>query len=530
MPEKSNQNALESGARFAARQLADWGLTAVFAVPGADVGPFVAALEDEPHVDPSFAAHEFSAGAMADGYSRVAGKPAVAVAIGGPGAANLAAAAAAASRDGSVLLYITGNPPGQPDEMRALDSWPDDCRLFSASGVQCVDIPASGGLHPALKEVMEVLASGRSAHLQFPLDEQHATAPASSTIGGEWRLREPPSWTPTRHTFDGRVAFAVGKSALSHGAEIAQLAKAARIPVLTDMLARGVIDEHEDLALGHLGFMPHPRARAVSDPDNELRADRIIAFGSDGGLIARLQKAGVPTRTIATGQLTDWLDEARQLDVHRSAERMSWIAALESLDHPNPTPTQLDHDQLVEQLAAWAPANAIHVVDAGQFHLSGPVRLLSSRPRSIITGSELVSMGWSIGAAIGAQRAAPDRQVIAYLGDGSFLMHGLELATAARYEVPVLFVVAFNRALRSVQLKSRPGHSAHEIGPIDPVAVAEACGVASTTVSSLDDLRSTLRRNPMATQPHLLCVDIDQAGPTADSPHTGIAWLDGTPG
>ena len=528
---RENRSFMVTTSQHTARQFAEWGMTHAFCVPGADIGTFLEALEDEPRIRVIFATHEFSAGAMADGFSRVAGIPAVSAAVGGPGASNLTAAAAAAGRDGSSIVFVTGSPPGLPAPTLSVPGWPDDRAGFRAAGSVSLDLTQTGGLGAALKELALAIGSGRNAHLVLPLDVQGRITESLVTEPSGWFLTTPTDIRPDASQLAGRVAIAVGARALEHASAIRSLCKTAGLPVLTDMLALGVMPEDTELAFGHLSFMPHPRARAATDADHPLAADRVVALGAEGAFEIDLRAGGVLVQSVPSPAVSDWLRAAESMDIRPSPARRAWIRNLQKMSHttnPSKEKSALFHDVIVADVAAALGPSAIYAVDAGQFHLSAPVRLRATRPRTILTGSELVSMGWSIGAAIGAKCAAPSSPVVAFLGDGSFLMHGLELTTAARYGIAVLFIVAQNGVLGSVRRRaSRSGYDAPLIGPADPVGLAAACGVEAKVVNDRKELRSALEGATNLSEPRVLVVNVPELDDAALGLPTGIAWLDG---
>ena len=236
-------------------------------------------------------------------------------------------------------------------------------------------------------------------------------------------------------------------------------------------------------------------------------------------------------QTVERYALSEWLTAASALAQGSFEERTAWISQLARLSRakiaaPNDD-AALGHNCLLVDVAAALGPSAIHVIDAGHFHLIAPVCIVASRPRTILTGSELVSMGWAIGAAIGAKCAAPNSPVVAYVGDGSFLMHGLELTTAARYKIPVLFIVGRNGVYGTVRRGIGLIHQAGILGPANPARIAEGCGVEAREVRDREELRQALNGAKNLNRPRVIVAHIPEFDDAAQGLATGLAWLDG---
>jgi acetolactate synthase-1/2/3 large subunit len=511
----------ESGAARIATEFGTWGVSHVYCVPGADISVLLEALEAEDSLRIIYAAHEIAAGAMADGYARRAGRPGVAVSIGGPGASYLAAAAAAAARDSSPVLFVTGSPK---NGSTSAPDWPDDEGSFTAAGALSTHCGIPDGLEGALEKVKLGLATGRVAHLRVSLSEQRAFVVDARRRppGAHARM---PRHSPT--AMHGRVALAVGAGALEHADGIRDLAESHRIPIATDMLSRGIIAEDEKLSLGHLGFMPHPRARAATDGCDHLAADLVIALGAQAPFERTLRSGGVTVESVPGPCIGAWLCAGKAQNGDGTGDREAWTLELAQLGRPAiPAPSAaLGHDVIVCEVATELGPSAIHVIDAGHFHQIAAARLVARQPRTILTASELASMGWAIGAAIGAKCASPDDPVVAYIGDGSFMMHGLELATAARYQIPVLFVIAANGVYGSVRRGARRGESAL-LGPADPARIAGSCGVETWDVSDRAALQEALRGCARLKTPRVIVARVPELDDAAVGLPTGLDWLD----
>jgi acetolactate synthase-1/2/3 large subunit len=144
----------------------------------------------------------------------------------------------------------------------------------------------------------------------------------------------------------------------------------------------------------------------------------------------------------------------------------------------------------------------------------------------------MAPMGWSLGAAIGARLARPRRPVVALLGDGAMRMHGIELATASRYDLPILYVLFDNAAYGSVL--ARMGNDAEadtaRLPAVDWRAFAAAFGVEAHGADDRAELQSALAGASTLRAPRLIIARVPAVEPDAYSDATGIDWGPRDPG
>jgi acetolactate synthase-1/2/3 large subunit len=328
-----------------------------------------------------------------------------------------------------------------------------------------------------------------------------------------------------------RVVLAVGAAALDEAASIVALARRMNWPVMTDMTARGVISEDDPLCLGHVSYMPAPRAREAFGGAPERRATRIVALAMSPFLLEQLKAWGVSIDVVPGGRHAAWL--AAAIERARScghATREAFVAAAALPSPPSvESPAVLAYGTVVETVAAALGPGAVHVSDAGVFHQSVSVRLRAGLPRTILATDCLTAMGWAFGAAMGAALAAPEMPVVAYVGDGSFHVQGLSLAVAARLGVRVLFVVADNGLHASTRRRHAVGADDPAALPaLDLLAVAEACGVEAVRCDDSRRLRAAVDEFRAGTGPRVVVVPTGTTDPVANGRVTGLAFLDGT--
>lgn len=521
--------------------LAEQGLRHVFIVPGMQIDPLVKALANHPAMLPIVANHELAAGYMADGYARAGGGIGAAIAIGGPGCANLIGAAVAAKADRSPVLFITGNIPfvaqGRDEFQDAGPTGSNDVEVFRAAVGASFRCERASNLRQALTDASRQLAAKQPVHLAIAMDVQAADANAVTVSAHAAGYKSPSDLgrlapLPQRNWLaQGRILLVVGRDALAIGPALAATACAFNLPVASDTGARGIVPEGDLHCVGHIGFMPHPRACMALDAIDTLRAERVVALGCDESMLATLNGRHPDVRALSPDTFSAWLQaDPVQPDVQECARRLRWLNQLADVDRPPPrTPAhghRLSYAEVVDAVAANMPQETCYVVDAGQVRRVAVARLQCRQPGSLLVAEGMAPMGWSLGAAIGAWLACPRRRVVALLGDGAMRMHGVELATASRYRLPILYVLFDNAAYGSVL--SRMGNDAEadtaRLPAVDWCAFAAAFGVEAHAVDDRAALQSALAGASTLRAPRLIIARVPAVEPDAYSDATGIDW------
>jgi acetolactate synthase I/II/III large subunit len=539
----TRRNAVEraSVARSLLDHLAEQGVRHVFIVPGMQVDPLVKALANHPTMRPIVANHELAAGYMADGYARAGGGIGAAMAIGGPGCANLIGAAVAAKADRSPVLFITGNIPfvaqGRDEFQDAGPTGSNDVEVFRAAVGASLRCELASDLRQALTDASRQLAAQQPVHLAIAMDVQGADADdvaASPQAAGTGSPSDPGRATPLPALdwlAQDRVLLVAGRGALAIAPAMAATARAFNLPVASDTGARGIVPESGPHSVGHIGFMPHPRACMALDATGTMRAERVVALGCDDSMLATLNSRHPDVRAVSIDAFAAWLqaDPVRP-DGLESARRLRWLGQLADVDRPSArTPAHghpLSYAEVVDAVAANMPPETCYVVDAGQVRRVAVARLQCRQPGSLFVAEGMAPMGWSLGAAIGARLACPRRPVVALLGDGAMRMHGIELATASRYRLPILYVLFDNAAYGSVL--ARMGNDAEadtaRLPAADWRAFAAAFGVEARAVDDRAGLQSALAGAGTLRAPCLIIARVPAVESDAYSDATGIDW------
>ncbi len=522
------------------------GVDNVFMVPGGLTDDFLAAFGDTTGVTAIVAAHEGGAGYMADGYARASGRFGACMAIGGPGVANLVAPLACAYADESPLFVMAGEVPSDWEGRGAFQDGSaaglNDIALVRPVTAFALEVPVvtalAHHLHVALRTM--VGAEPRPVFLSLPQQIQKQTVTEDYRPLRYW-VDEPPRLLDRAGAERVRPLLAAGaKIVILAGngavrsqatADLVKLAEDFGIPVASTLNAKGVFPEDHALSLGVFGyggtrhatlaFTPHDDPG--TDTPADLKADVLLILGS--GLNQRdtmFWSPDLPAVSIqvdidptefgrdyavaasVTGDAREfvrWLladDGTRRALAASRAARDAWMARIRRFprlyegENMRSEAMPIHPARVVSDLRRAAPRDCVLVVDSGAHRVFGAHYWQSYAPRSYLTASSLAPMGWAIPAAIGAKIARPDLPCAVITGDGCMLMHGIEIQTAARNGLPIVYVVINNGALGNVYLRAKhmsPSAAALSILPThDWAQFAKALGADGVTVEKPDQL------------------------------------------
>jgi acetolactate synthase-1/2/3 large subunit len=551
----------------------------LFMVPGGLVDPFLPALGRQSFIRPIVAAQEGGAAYMADGYARASGKFGVALCIGGPGLGNTVTPIAAAATDGSPVLLLSGEVSTETEGIGlfqdASNQTLDDVEVMKSLTrySSSVDNPRNLGhlLRHALLEMQQ--QPRRPVHLSLPLDAQISSFEAKHTkidssivhpslfslAAAEVSLvhltGEATGVPPTKAV----ILAGAGVEHAGGAALLRNVAEAWYLPVATTLRAKGLFPEDHPLSLGVFGYAgTHHSRMALTDQPPDL----LIILGSGlnerdtmhwslglqhaNTLIVNISATVIGEHTSGFGVVSDctaylgWLMEqkSRLAPVFESTRegRRKWLEGIRStprLQDPEQTRSEAEpiHPaRIITDLRSVFPRDGILLVDSGAHRAFAGHYWTSYEPRTYISATNLGPMGWAVPASVGVQCAAPGRRVAVITGDGCMHMHGIEVATAARYQLPIIFVVINNAALGNVWLR------AHLEGPvpaeltslpdIDWAAFGVSLGCHGETVSRPEELAAVFTRALGNAGPTVIDIKADKncRTPVSDFATACAAW------
>jgi acetolactate synthase-1/2/3 large subunit len=543
------------------------GLGHLFMVPGGLVDPFLPALARQGKLTPVIAAHEGGAVYMADGYARASGSFGAALGIGGPGCCNMATAVAAAKTDGSPVLVMTGEVPldleGRGAFQDASQATLDDTTVMAPLTRLSKTVATAKNLNHWFRHALTTMwAQPRGpVHLSLMHDALAGECVADYVeVAGFFTQARPLSMDAAETALSllaeqkaakSRIAILAG-AAIEHDAAAARLKEIAErwsIPVATTLRAKGVFPEDHALSLGVFGYAGARHATAaildgeldclmvlgsgfnerdtmhwtVRDRSKALMIhvntdmDELTANGDLGHVVAGSchafldlmhERAAAIAPALAAGE----------------ARRREWLSAIKAkprlydIENLSRATTPIHPAAAIAALRKAFPRNGVVLVDSGAHRAFAGHYWTAYEPRTYISATNLGPMGWAIPAAVGVQCARPDRRVAVITGDGCMQMHGIEVQTAARYQLPIVYVVINNSALGNVWLRARQyGALPAELTSIpdhDWAGFARALGAQGFIVRDPAELEKTFQKALAANTTALIDVKSDKNCPT----------------
>lgn len=471
------------------RQLEAEGVDAVFGIPGGNISPFLGVLRGRRGMRFVIACHEGGAAFMADGYARASGRLGVCMVTAGPGATNALTGVASAHLDGVPLLAITGQVPTDRYGLAAMQESTDEggvntVELFrhaSAYTTSIVDPRSFPRLFGRAVNVARTAPRG-AVHLSFP-----ANVARQRVEGAAFPLIPRPR-TPAPAVITEEVAAtfrllaaaerpllylgAGAREAMeSHGAAVTELVESLALPVVTSLRGKGAFPEDHGLSLGVLGMAGSPRADrymaegvdvlvvvgsrlgewASKNFSRDIRARTVVQVDVNAASIGQLLVPQLPVVADAGSFLGGLAAHARSaggLDPARVAGRHGALMRLRRETPRLLEPAKaacgeapLKPQRVMAELDPLLGGDVDLYVDMGNCTGWSAHCLTVAAPARAFYPCGLSSMGWSCGAVIGGKIARPERTAIALVGDGAFLMNGVEVNTAARYGVGAVYVV-----------------------------------------------------------------------------------------
>jgi acetolactate synthase-1/2/3 large subunit len=470
-----------TGAEAMVKCLEAEGITKIFGYPGVAIAPFYDGLYGSKKIEHILVRREDAAGHAASGYARISRKPAVCCTTSGPGATNLLTALATAYSDSIPMVAITGQVASdllgrdvfqEADITGAAESFVKYSYLVKDAN----DIPR------IFKEAFFIASTGRKGPvlIDVPVDIQQQKLknkfeyPAQVDIRGYKPKTKPNSQQMkkviTAIKRSSRPLVCVGGGVILGNAEkaVRTFCKTFNIPVVSTMMGVGAIQSSDPLYFGMLGNNGKPYAnlaversdlliivgarladRAIPRPKYIEQAVSVIHIDIDSAEIGKNLGPMIPL----VGDAKNVFTELAKQDI--AVDTSDWLNALAEIrksivDHRVFSDELIDPNELVSRLSARMEDDAVYVADVGQNQLWSADNYVMKNGRFMTTGG-MGTMGYSIPAAMGAKMAAPNKQVVAVMGDGAFQMSMQELATIKKNNVPLKILIVRNRVLGLVR-------------------------------------------------------------------------------
>lgn len=510
---------LLSGAKIIVECLLEQGVDTVFGFPGGQIiDTYDALYAYRGRIRHILTSHEQGAAHAADGYARVSGKVGVVIATSGPGATNLVTGLATAFMDSVPMVAITGNVSSGllgKDSFQEVDifgiTMPITKHNFIVRRVEeladrmrrAFRIAASGRPGPVL---VDVLKDVQQAQCEFEPRQPEPILPETE------KITEADIDVAVRMIEESKrpVIFA-GGGVIRAGASPELYRFAARLgaPVSLSLMGLGAYPAGKRQYMGMLGMHgTRTSATAVSQADllivcGARFSDRVImnanTFAKQLRILhldidaAEINKNIISYASVCGDVKVSLAMLTERCGLHHHGE---WLAQVADWKAHEPRPAhsgKLTPQALIDTVRAAVPDDTIIATDVGQHQMWVAQRYPFQYPRTLCTSGGLGTMGYGMGAAIGAQSAFPKRRVVLFTGDGSFHMNLNELATAVTYRLPIVIVVMNNGVLGMVRQWQKILYNGRYSETTlhrqtDYVRLAEAFGATGLVVSRRDEL------------------------------------------
>lgn len=547
--EQTNGSETISGAEALLRCLVEEGVDTIFGYPGGAIMPVYDKLLDfEDRLKHFLTRHEQGAAHAAQAYAMVTGKPGVCFSTSGPGATNLITGIANAYLDSVPVVFITAQVVSNligTDAFQETDILGISMPVvkWNAQVKKSTDIPET------IAKAFFIASTGRPGPVLVDITKDAQIEKLNFKYKKCNYIRSYNPHIPLRTKAIESAAIMINHAEkplilAGHGVlisraenELLKFAEKTGIPVALTLLGLSAFPSGHRLYAGYLGMHGNYAPNLLTN-----EADLIIAIGMrfDDRVTGNLKKYAKNARIIHIE-----IDEAEinknvivDLEINNDAKEVlthllplvkektyeKWIREFRILDkteydrvikeETKPENGKLKMGEVVRLVSELTKGDAVVVTDVGQNQMSVARYYKFMYPNSLVTSGGMGTMGFGLPAAIGSKIGRPDKQVIAFIGDGGFQMTIQELGTILHYKVPVKIIILNNNFLGMVRqwqdmFFSKRYASTEMINP-DFVAIAKAYDISSKRVSERKNLKDTIIEMLESDGPYVLEIKIDK--------------------
>lgn len=515
---------LLNGSEIVVECLKEQGVDTVFGYPGGSILNIYDALyKHSDEIRHILTSHEQGAAHAADGYARATGKVGVCMATSGPGATNLVTGIATAYMDSVPMVAITANvtlPLLGKDSFQEVDiagvTMPITKHGFIVKNVEeladtlrkAFHIARSGRPGPVLVDITkDVTAAVCEFNKVVPKVEERVSKYTEEDMA---KVVECISQAKKPYIYLGGGAIISGASE-----EVAEFAELIDAPVCDTLMGKGAFDGRSDRYTGMIGMHGTKTSNlGVSQCDLLIAlgarfSDRVIGnpkkFAENAKVIQIDMDAAEINKNIRVdaslvGDLKKVLTDLNARLTRQ--EHSEWMQTIRELKEKYPLKYEDDKlscPYVIEEIDRITKGDAIITTDVGQHQMWAAQYYKYTKPRTFLSSGGLGTMGYGLGACIGAQVGQPDKLCINIAGDGCFRMNMNELATASRYNIPIIQVVINNHVLGMVRqwqtLFYGKRYSQTVLNDnVDFCKVAEALGCAAIRVASKEEVAPAIEK------------------------------------
>ena len=513
-----------TGAEIVVECLKEQGVDTVFGYPGgAILNIYDALYQHQNEITHILTSHEQGAAHAADGYARATGRVGVCMATSGPGATNLVTGIATAYMDSVPVVAITCNVTNNllgKDSFQEIDitgvTMPITKYNFIVKDVnrlatvirRAFTIAQTGRPGPVLVDMTKDVTA---ALCEYERQEPEEIVRQSDTIREEDMDRAAEMIRKSRKPF----IFVGGGAIIANASdELRAFARKIQAPVADSLMGKGAFDGTDELYTGMVGMHGTKTSNfGITEADllivvGARFSDRVTGNASKFAKNAKILQIDIDPAEINKNIKVDAsiIGDAKLIlrKLNARLDPMNhdeWIAHIERMKDMYPLrydKSVLTGPFIVQTIEEATKGEGIIVTEVGQHQMWAAQYFKYRRPRSLLTSGGLGTMGYGLGAAIGAKMACRDKTVINIAGDGCFRMNMNEIATATRYNIPIIEVVVNNHVLGMVRqwqtLFYGKRYSQTILNDsVDFVKLAEAMGAKAYRVTQKEELAPVLR-------------------------------------
>ena len=530
-----------TGAEIVIECLKEQGVDTVFGYPGGTIlNVYDELYKHSDEITHILTSHEQGASHAADGYARATGKVGVCFATSGPGATNLVTGIATAYMDSIPVVAITANvgvPLLGKDSFQEIDiagvTMPITKHSFIVKNVddladtirRAFKIAQTGRPGPVLVDITKDVTANKAMYEPKAKTE---IAPKVDTIRNEDIDKAVQMIKEAKKPF-----ILVGGGAIMSGCykEVRKLVEKMNAPVCDTLMGKGAIEGTNPLYTGMIGMHGTKASnfgvtqcdllvvigarfsdRVTGNAKKFARDAKILHIDIDAAEINKNVRADASVIGDAKEILIRLNDKLDQMD------HSEWIQTINELMEKYPLAydkSRLSGPQIIEKVYELTEGDAIISTEVGQHQMWAAQFYKYKEPRQLLTSGGLGTMGYGLGASLGAKIARKDKVVVNIAGDGCFRMNMNEIATAARYNIPIIQVVINNHVLGMVRQWQTLFYNERYSNTIlnDNVnfeMLAKAMGAEGKTVTTIEEFEAAFKEALELGRPVVIDCQIDK--------------------
>lgn len=545
----------QSGGQLLVQEFLTYGVEHVFCVPGESFLAVLDALHDAPSIAVTVCRQEGGAAMMAEAQGKLTGRPGICLVTRGPGATNASAGVHVAMQDSTPMILFVGQIERG---MRSREAFQElDYRaVFGKLAKWVTEIDDVARIPELMSRAFHIATSGRPGPVVVALPEDMLTAtlalPEAARAASGYRAVQASPGRVQMQEFAALLSKAKSPILILGGsrwspeacAQLADFASAWALPVACSFRRQMLFAGEHVCYAGDVGLGINPKLLA-----RLKAADLIVLLG---GRMSEVPSQSYTLLEIPVPQQTlvhvfadpDELNHVYQADLAIAASPIAFVQELQTLAPPAApvwagqsqaahvdyltwsepagcsNPGALQMGAVMQHLIATLPTDCILCNGAGNFAI-----WLHRFWRFKGYGTQLAptsgSMGYGLPAAVGAKRLYPQRSVVCFAGDGDFMMHGQELATAVQYELPIVIILLDNGMYATIRMHQERNYPARVFATTlknpDFCALALAYGAHGERVERTEEFAPALGRAMQSGKPALLhcLIDPQAITPTA---------------